>query len=194
MLQQLAVELGEWTVLDGRMSSGVLDSLVDSFSMGLAVYYEDSPIYRYWEIRTGELELAMLDRPASHRSLASEGSRMRLETKCISKGMHFVKVDRWFASSQMCSACGFVNKETKELKIREWECPECHTRHDRDANASLNVAREGYRLIARLPMDGGEVTPVETDKVDESAKAPKKPDVGETGRVPETSSLEAPRL
>ncbi len=118
----------------------------------------------------------------------------RLETKCISKGMNFVKVDRWFASSQTCSACGFVNKETKDLKIREWECPECHTRHDRDANASLNIAREGYRLIARLPMDGGEVTPVETDKVDESAKAPKKPDVGETGRVPETSSLEAPRL
>ena len=43
-------------------------------------------------------------------------------------------------------------------------------------------------------MDGGEVTPVETDKVDDRAKAPKKPDVGEAGRVPETSSLEAPRL
>ena len=48
----------------------------------------------------------------------------RLETKCISKGMHFVKVDRWFASSQTCSICGFVNKDTKDLKIREWECPE----------------------------------------------------------------------
>ena len=79
MLQQLAVVLGEWAVLDGRMSSDVLDSLVDSFSMG-------------------------------------------------------------------------------------------------------------------LPMDGGEVTPVETDKVDDRVKAPKKPDVGEAGRVPETSSLEAPRL
>ena len=79
----------------------------------------------------------------------------RLETKCRNNGKVFVKVDRWFASSQTCSVCGYVNKEIKDLKIREWECPRCHTMHMRDANASLNIAREGYRLIARLPMDGG---------------------------------------
>ena len=85
----------------------------------------------------------------------------RLETKCRNNGKTFVKVDRWFPSSQTCSVCGHVNKGIRDLKIREWECPRCHTRHERDNNASINIAREGYRLIARLPMDGGEVTPVE---------------------------------
>ena len=44
----------------------------------------------------------------------------RLETKCRNKGKTFVKVDRWFPSSQTCSVCGHVNKGIRDLKIREW--------------------------------------------------------------------------
>ena len=107
----------------------------------------------------------------------------RLETKCRNNGKVFVKVDRWFASSQTCSVCGYVNKEIKDLKIREWECPRCHTMHMRDANASLNIAREGYRLIARLPMDGGEVTPVEKTALQQNNQASAVTDFAESGRV-----------
>ena len=107
----------------------------------------------------------------------------RLETKCRNSGKTFVKVDRWFPSSQTCSVCGYVNKEIKDLKIREWECPVCHTRHGRDSNASLNIAREGYRLIARLPMDGGEVTPVEKTALQQDNQAPDVTDFAEAGRV-----------
>ena len=107
----------------------------------------------------------------------------RLETKCRNSGKTFVKVDRWFPSSQTCSVCGYVNKEIKDLKIREWECPVCHTRHGRDSNASLNIAREGYRLIARLPMDGGEVTPVEKTALQQDNQAPAVTDFAEAGRV-----------
>ena len=107
----------------------------------------------------------------------------RLETKCRNSGKTFVKVDRWFPSSQICSVCGYVNKEIKDLKIREWECPVCHTRHGRDSNASLNIAREGYRLIARLPMDGGEVTPVEKTALQQDNQAPAVTDFAEAGRV-----------
>ena len=54
-----------------------------------------------------------------------------------------VKIDRFYPSSQTCSVCGYVNKDTKDLSIREWECPVCHTHHDRDVNAAINILRIG---------------------------------------------------
>ena len=54
-----------------------------------------------------------------------------------------VKVDRYFPSSQTCNVCGYVNKQTKDLSVREWECPECYTHHDRDVNAAINILNIG---------------------------------------------------
>ena len=65
-----------------------------------------------------------------------------LEYKCDS----LVKIDKWFASSQTCSECGYVNTATKNLAIREWTCPECGTIHNRDLNAAKNIEREGLSL------------------------------------------------
>ena len=58
-----------------------------------------------------------------------------------------IKVDRWYASSQTCNVCGYINKDTKDLSIREWECPQCNTLHDRDVNAAINILREGMRIL-----------------------------------------------
>ena len=58
-----------------------------------------------------------------------------------------VKVDTFFASSQICSSYGYKNPKTKDLSIREWECPVCHATHDRDINASINILNEGKRLL-----------------------------------------------
>lgn len=70
-----------------------------------------------------------------------------LKYKLEEQGKKLIKVDRFFASSQTCSVCGYVNKETKNLNIRAWDCPECGTHHDRDVNAAINIRNEGIRIV-----------------------------------------------
>lgn len=62
-------------------------------------------------------------------------------------GRIYKKVDRYYPSSQLCSICGYKNAEIKNLKIRFWECPKCHTEHDRDKNASINILNEGLKEL-----------------------------------------------
>ena len=59
-----------------------------------------------------------------------------------------VKIDTFFPSSQICNSCGYKNSKVKDLSIREWECPKCHAKHDRDINASINILNEGKRLLS----------------------------------------------
>ena len=61
-------------------------------------------------------------------------------------GKHVIKVDRHFPSSQMCHVCGTLNPETKDLRIREWNCPVCGSHHDRDENAAMNLKTEALRI------------------------------------------------
>ena len=72
----------------------------------------------------------------------------QLQYKADWYGKTIIKVDKWYASSQICSCCGNQFPITKDLSVREWICPNCHTALERDGNAARNILREGKRLLA----------------------------------------------
>jgi len=65
----------------------------------------------------------------------------KLEFVASKYGTQIVKVDRWYASSHICSACGYKLDRKLELNEREWQCPVCGVVHVRDVNAAVNIKR-----------------------------------------------------
>ena len=57
-----------------------------------------------------------------------------------------VFVDRFYPSSKTCSVCGYKKRDLR-LSDREWVCPICGTKHDRDINAAMNILLEGQRIV-----------------------------------------------
>lgn len=66
----------------------------------------------------------------------------QLTYKAELHGGELLKVDTFYPSSQTCSTCGYQNPLTKDLSVREWDCPKCGTHHDRDVNAAKNILRK----------------------------------------------------
>ncbi|MBB2946949.1 putative transposase [Actinoplanes lutulentus] len=78
-----------------------------------------------------------------------------LQYKAERYGRTFVRIDRWFPSTRMCSACGRIN-DKMALNVREWDCP-CGSHHDRDVNAAINILAAGQ--ADRLNDRGAHVRP-----------------------------------
>nr|WP_240670691.1 transposase [Actinoplanes solisilvae] len=109
-----------------------------------AVYVEDLCV-----VGLGRTRLAKSVHDAGWASFTS-----MLQYKAARYGRTFARVNRFFPSTRMCSACGRIN-EKMALNVREWDCP-CGSHHDRDVNAAKNVRAAGQ---ADLNARGAHVRP-----------------------------------
>jgi putative transposase len=102
--------------------------------------------------------------------------RRQLEYKCQRAGRRLVVTGRWYPSSKMCSACGFVLAELP-LKVRAWRCPSCRVRHDRDLNAAKNILAAGLAAVRGDPGDacGADVRHLEIPPVQSAVKQEPQP-------------------
>lgn len=83
--------------------------------------------------------------------------RRQLEYKASWYGSQVQIIDRFFASSQTCSACGARAKTKLDLRVRVFECAACGVRIDRDVNAARNIRAEAVRMYeAQLAPGTGE--------------------------------------
>lgn len=71
-----------------------------------------------------------------------------MEKKAADTGTHFTRLERWEPTTKRCHVCGYTLPEIT-LSVEEWTCPECHTHHDRDHNAAINIRDKG---IEQLPL------------------------------------------
>ena len=78
--------------------------------------------------------------------------RRQLAYKCQRYGRDLVIISRWYPSSKTCSACGHLLADLS-LSTRQWRCPSCGTRHDRDINAAKNIFAAGLAVARGSPGD-----------------------------------------
>ena len=72
-----------------------------------------------------------------------------LEYKANWNDKQIVKIDRFFPSSKTCNICNYINQDLT-LKDREWTCKSCNTVHNRDLNASINIKKQGLKILSGL--------------------------------------------
>ncbi|MGN0466826.1 MAG: zinc ribbon domain-containing protein [Lachnospiraceae bacterium] len=66
--------------------------------------------------------------------------------KLADRGKYFVKVDKWFLSSQICHCCRTIYPKMKDLFIRTMRC-DCGLTMSRDQNAAINIKKKGLRIL-----------------------------------------------
>ena len=69
-----------------------------------------------------------------------------LVNKALMNDKQVVFIDRFYPSSKTCSVCGYKKRDLR-LSDREWICPNCGMKHDRDINAAMNILLEGQRML-----------------------------------------------
>ena len=101
-------------------------------------------VERFDVIAIEDLNVAgMLKNHPLARAMADMGFgefRRQLEYKAAQRGKTVIIVNRWYPRSKTCASCGYPIPKMP-LAVQGWTCPECHTHHDRDINAAINLRR-----------------------------------------------------
>ena len=108
--------------------------------------YASTPRYRIYPTAQQRQQIDINRYRAVKYSSWGEFKR-QIRYKSERYGRQLVSVSRFFASSQLCSVCGYKYPRAKRLTVRNWTCPVCGAPHDRDANAAINILHEGLRLV-----------------------------------------------
>lgn len=103
------------------------------------VFVEDLDMNQY----TGKSNLARATYDNSYARFIN-----MLKYKLEDRGKKLVTVNRYFASSKICSECGYLNEHLK-LSEKSWTCQHCGCYHDRDINAAINIRKEGMRKVEK---------------------------------------------
>lgn len=110
---------------------------------------------------------------AKHISDASWGKFITmLDYKANWNERKIIKIGRFFPSSKTCNCCGFIKQDIK-LDVREWICPSCKTKLDRDVNAAKNILKEGNKILSLGINDyrsGAKIRPIKVGASDETFK------------------------
>jgi putative transposase len=93
----------------------------------------------------------------------------KLEYKSKRYGGTIEKTNRFYPSSKTCSGCGYINQNLT-LKYREWICPQCNVKLDRDVNASQNILAQVQRELNLKGCRNYNLKPVELSSIDEAVK------------------------
>ena len=100
-----------------------------------------------------DLKVKDMSKDNGYNKSMMDASMSRLLTMLVYKaswyGRTVIKVPSNFASSQLCSSCGYKNSITKDLSIRKWTCPKCGSIHDRDINAAKNILSKGIEILTK---------------------------------------------
>jgi putative transposase len=112
---------------------------------------------RYDMVIVEDLDLRFLSQNPNYAKKQQDNGfgnfRLYLKYKLEQQGKIFLKAPRTFASTQLCSNCGFKNPELngiENIDKRNWDCPSCNAHHDRDINASINLKQYGDKYIREV--------------------------------------------
>ena len=89
-----------------------------------------------------------------------------LKYKAAWHNRQIIEVGRYYPSSKICHCCGH-KMDYMELEVRNWTCPVCHSEHDRDINAAINIMNEGLRLLDNIGQELPNSKPAEIPTMDD---------------------------
>lgn len=114
-----------------------LQNFIHNLSKHIVDQYDEIHIEDYNAFKWGQTKMKNINKACLYSGLGELKRQLIYKSEWYDKEL--IIADKSYPSSQLCSNCGYQYKETKYLKLTEWDCPNCGFHHDRDVNAAINL-------------------------------------------------------